>query len=166
MRHTVREAGAVVLVEEQDLVYRGFGDSATPRLGDAATRPGARSRAHGDLAREATWTRTIQPNEALLFRYSALTFNTHRIHYDRQYAKSEGYPGLVVHGPLIATLLLGLIETNMPDATVERFEFKAKRPAFDGTRLMICGAPSDRQIGLWSVDGDGDVGVEANAWIH
>ncbi len=64
------------------------------------------------------WTRTIVPDDVLLFRYSALTFNGHRIHYDRRYVTEvEGYPGLVVHGPLIATLLLDLLRRNLPDAT-------------------------------------------------
>src|SRR6218665_2259233 len=65
----------------------------------------------------AAWQREVRPDEVLLFRSSALTFNGHRIHYDRRYANAvEGYPGLIVHGPLIATLLLDLLRREMPEA--------------------------------------------------
>jgi len=68
----------------------------------------------------------------LLFRYSALTFNGHRIHYDRKYVTEvEGYPGLIVHGPLIATLLIDLLRRSLPQAQVQSFSFKAVRPTFD-----------------------------------
>src|SRR6202048_2407939 len=84
------------------------------------------------VASPAAWTREIQPDAVMLFRYSALTLNGHRIHYDRKYATEvEGYPGLVVHGPLIATLLLDLLRRAMPDADVSRFQFEAIRPLFD-----------------------------------
>ena len=72
------------------------------------------------------------PDDVLLFRYSALTFNGHRIHYDRQYVTEvEGYPGLIVHGPLIATLLVDLVRRHAPDAFIKSFNFKAVRPTFD-----------------------------------
>ena len=72
------------------------------------------------------------PDDVLLFRYSALTFNGHRIHYDRRYVTTvEGYPGLIVHGPLLATLLLDLLRRNAPDADVATFRFRAVRPTFD-----------------------------------
>lgn len=77
----------------------------------------------------------------LLFRYSALTFNGHRIHYDRRYVTEvEGYPGLVVHGPLLATLMLELLRRNLPDARVLRFVFRAVKPTFDGHRSMSAAA--------------------------
>jgi acyl dehydratase len=78
----------------------------------------------------APWQRSIVPEDVLLFRYSALTFNGHRIHYDRKYVTEvEGYPGLIVHGPLIATLLMDLLRRQMPQAGVAAFRFKAVRPA-------------------------------------
>jgi 3-methylfumaryl-CoA hydratase len=81
----------------------------------------------------APWQREMVPDDVLLFRYSALTFNGHRIHYDRPYVTEvEGYPGLVVHGPLIATLLMDLLRREAPDADVAAFRFKAVRPTFDG----------------------------------
>ncbi len=77
----------------------------------------------------ASWQREIVPDDVLLFRYSALTFNGHRIHYDRRYVTEvEGYPGLIVHGPLIATLLLDLLRRHAPDADVAAFRFRAVRP--------------------------------------
>src|SRR5215212_2112595 len=80
----------------------------------------------------SAWERKWTPDDVLLFRYSALTFNGHRIHYDRKYVTEvEGYPGLVVHGPLIATLLMDLVRRQRPDAQVERFVFRAVRPTFD-----------------------------------
>ena len=91
----------------------------------------------------------------LLFRYSALTFNGHRIHYDRRYVTEvEGYPGLIVHGPLIATLLLDLLRREHPDATLRRFEFKAR-----AARCSTCtvhasaAAPTATQrVALWARD--------------
>jgi hypothetical protein len=77
------------------------------------------------------------------FRYSAVTFNTHRIHYDRRYAMEvERYPGLVVHGPLIATLLLDLAQTRVDSDRIQRFHFRAKRPTFDTSDFSVCGAPA------------------------
>src|SRR5690606_10158173 len=88
----------------------------------------------------AEFSREIVPDPVLLFRYSALTFNGHRIHYDRDYATQvEGYPGLIVHGPLIATLLADLLRRNLPEARLRRFAFKARRPVFDIHRFQVCG---------------------------
>src|SRR5438876_323650 len=91
---------------------------------DTAT-PGTPALAPGDEAHR----RRITPDPVLLFRYSALTFNAHRIHYDQPYATAvEGYPGLVVHGPLIATLLADLLGSVWPGSALKRFAFKAIRP--------------------------------------
>ena len=80
------------------------------------------------------------PDPVLLFRYSALTFNGHRIHCDRPYATEvEGYPGLIVHGPLIATLLVDLVRRELPDARIRGFAFKAASPLFDIHPFMVCG---------------------------
>ena len=106
------------------------------------------------------------PDAVLLFRYSALTFNGHRIHYDRDYATSvEGYPGLVVHGPLIATLLLEGLHRNRPETTLASFEFKAQRATFDGPAFAVHGRPSDdgRSLRLWASDHDGWLTMDATA---
>jgi 3-methylfumaryl-CoA hydratase len=88
----------------------------------------------------------------LLFRYSAVTFNAHRVHYDRPYAmKVEGYPGLVVHGPLVVTLLSDLLQRHRPGAQVRQFSFQAISPLFDTHRFTVCGradGPSD--FALWA----------------
>ena len=104
VRHEIGDEGGVAVVDEHDIVYRD-----NPKPGDPVLLPAQAAPA------DAEWTRTIVPDDVLLFRYSALTFNGHRIHYDRRYVTEvEGYPGLVVHGPLLATLLLDLLRRNCP----------------------------------------------------
>ena len=106
----------------------------------------------------------------LLFRYSALTFNGHRIHYDRRYVTEvEGYPGLIVHGPLIATLLVDLLRRERPDATLRSFEFRAVRPTFDIAPFRLQGRPVAARPGegetfaLWGEDADGWLTMQATA---
>ena len=104
----------------------------------------------------------------LLFRYSALTFNGHRIHYDRRYVTEvEGYPGLVVHGPLIATLLLDLLRRERPDAVVRSFEFQAVRPTFDLHPFPVNGEPSadGKSVHLWAQDHEGWLTMDATATL-
>ena len=118
------------------------------------------------LAGEAAWSRTIVPDDVLLFRYSALTFNGHRIHYDRTYVTAvEGYPGLLVHGPRIATLLLDLLRRNLQDAKVRRFSFKAVRPTFDLNPFSVSGKPSadGKTVELWAEDHDGWLTMQGTA---
>jgi 3-methylfumaryl-CoA hydratase len=101
----------------------------------------------------------------MLFRFSALTFNGHRIHYDRSYVtQTEGYPGLVVHGPLIATLLVDLWRHQHPEATLTHFAFKALRPTFDIHRFTVCGQPTGQgQADLWARDHEGWLTMQAQA---
>ena len=102
----------------------------------------------------------------LLFRYSALTFNGHRIHYDRRYVTEvEGYPGLIVHGPLIATLLVDLLRRNVPGAQLARFEFRAVRPTFDIAPFRVHGKPGadGKTFDLWGEDADGWLTMQATA---
>ena len=108
----------------------------------------------------------IRPDDVLLFRYSALTFNAHRIHYDRRYATEVGgYPGLVVHGPLIATLLLDLVRRNLPDAKIGRFSFRAVSPLFDTAPFELCGKPEKRRKNYFAVGKgcDGHLATSAEA---
>ncbi len=153
VRHEIGDAEGIALSEEQDIVYR---DNAT--AGEAKTEPGQAAPA------DAAWERVIRPDDVLLFRYSALTFNAHRIHYDRRYATEVGgYPGLVVHGPLIATLLLDLVRRNLPDAPVERFSFRAVSPLFDTEPFVVCGKPEGdgKTISLWAKDATGRLATTA-----
>ena len=129
VRHEIRAAGTLAVVEEQDLVYlpaRTGPDTAPPR---AVAVP------------EAASARVVTADAAMLFRFSALTFNAHRIHYDRDYAQGvEHYPGLVVHGPLLATLLVDDALRLHPGGRVVRFDFRARSPVFDGERFELCSA--------------------------
>ena len=119
---------------------------------------------------DAAWQREIVPDDVLLFRYSALTFNGHRIHYDRQYVTQvEGYPGLIVHGPLIATLLMDLLRRQLPDADVASFRFKAVRPTFDLNPFHVNGQPqadgkTDRASG--PQDHEGWLTMDATAMLR
>jgi 3-methylfumaryl-CoA hydratase len=146
LQHVIADAaGHVVLTELQDLVYRA------PAPGPAVTEDATRQVAAA--AEEPRWSRTVQPDSTLLFRYSALTFNAHRIHYDRRYAtETEGYPALVVHGPLVATLLVDQLLRELPHARLRHFEFRAERPLFDDGPFTLCAQPEDEpaQIRLWS----------------
>ncbi|KWV48507.1 acyl-CoA dehydrogenase [Bradyrhizobium macuxiense] len=116
----------------------------------------------------APWQRNVEPDDVLLFRYSALTFNGHRIHYDREYVtKVEGYPGLVVHGPLIATLLIDLVRRRAPGREIARFQFKAIRPTFDGKSFSLNGTLSadEHFVSLWAADHDGWLTMQATATL-
>jgi 3-methylfumaryl-CoA hydratase len=144
------------LTETHDIVYR---EAPTPGAPAPAPRPAPAT---------AAWTRPIVPDDVLLFRYSALTFNSHRIHYDRRYVTTvEGYPGLIVHGPLLATLLLDLLRRERPAATVARFEFRALRPVFDLHPFDVCGEPAadGAAVRLWIRDHEGALAMDATAAI-
>ncbi|MBL8341256.1 MAG: MaoC family dehydratase N-terminal domain-containing protein [Rubrivivax sp.] len=157
VRHELRRPGAAEpsIVEFHDIVYR---EARGP--GEAEPPPQA-ARA------DAAWSREVVPDEVLLFRYSALTFNGHRIHYDRRYVTEvEGYPGLVVHGPLIATLLLDLVRRELPAADLAGFRFKAVRPAFDGRPLRLCGRREGAEVMLWAADPEGWLAMEATATLR
>lgn len=158
VRHEVRRQGetAVALNEHHNIVYRDL-----PSPSDVAPPPLA-------APSNAAWSRNVVADDVLLFRYSALTFNGHRIHYDRQYVtQTEGYPGLIVHGPLIATLLLDLLRRQLPSATVTRFEFKAVRPTFDIHPFSVHGQPSSdgKTVRLWGQDHEGWLTMDALATI-
>ena len=108
------------------------------------------------------------PDAVLLFRYSALTFNGHRIHYDRDYVTEvEGYPGLVVHGPLLATLLVDLIRRSAPAARVDAFSFRAVSPLFDGNEMSVNADPPgpDGKVKLWAANAEGGLAVSAEATV-
>ncbi|HXZ49738.1 MAG TPA: MaoC family dehydratase N-terminal domain-containing protein [Usitatibacter sp.] len=151
VRHEIADPGGPVLADEHDIVFRGEGALA--------------ARAEPAPPGEA-WRREIRPDPVLLFRYSAVTFNSHRIHYDQPYAtKVEGYPGLVVHGPLIATLLVDLLRREKPAVRVRTFSFRARRPLFDTAPFATCGLPdgAPRRARLWTRDAEGAITMEATA---
>ncbi len=159
LRHELRCNDAIepALVEFHDIVYR-----EAQRPGDVAPPP---QKAEAG----APWQREIVPDAVLLFRYSALTFNGHRIHYDRRYVTEvEGYPGLVVHGPLIATLLLDLLRRERPMADVASFRFTAVRPTFDLHPFRVNGAPQHdgKTVRLWAQDHEGGLTMDATAILR
>ena len=151
VRHEIRDAQGVVVADEHDIVYRGEGGAApVPTQAEAA----------------APWRRQIRPDPLLLFRYSAVTFNGHRIHYDHPYTTQvEGYPGLIVHGPLQATLLIDLLRRNVPGARVSAFRFRALRPLFDTAPFEILGGAdaAGTSARLWTRDAEGAMTMEASA---
>ena len=185
VEHRFSNQDGLALVEEHDIVYRaaertptlGTGVSSLPPEGALAARGGPSPLKPGDpaptpqkppLDGQQTWSRTIVPDDVLLFRYSALTFNGHRIHYDRQYVTQvEGYPGLIVHGPLIATLLLDLLRRQLRGARVVAFEFRALRPTFDLHPFSVHGKPREdgRTIDLWAQDHEGLLTMQATATV-
>ncbi len=157
VRHELRCNGATdaAIVEYHDIVYR---DVRQPGDVDPPPQPAPTG---------AAWQRSIVPDDVLLFRYSALTFNGHRIHYDRRYVTEvEGYPGLVVHGPLIATLLMDLLRRQAPEADVASFRFKAVRPTFDGRPLRVNGARDGHTVRLWAQDHEGWLTMDASATLR
>jgi 3-methylfumaryl-CoA hydratase len=159
VRHELHcnDSPRAALVEFHDIVYR---DAKRP--GDVEPPPQA-------ALTGAPWQREIVPDDVLLFRYSALTFNGHRIHYDRKYVTEvEGYPGLVVHGPLIATLLMDLLRRQMPAADVASFRFRALRPTFDGHAMRVNGQPQPdgKTIKLWAQDHEGWLTMDAVATLR
>src|SRR5690606_29628277 len=106
--------------------------------------------------------REVVPDSVMLFRYSALTFNSHRIHYDRPYAQeAEGYPGLVVHGPLIATLLMDHVLRQRLPGRVAAFEFRAVSPVFDGNALLLSSVHQEDCVSLEAI-GPAGVGMTAS----
>lgn len=113
-----------------------------------------------------TWTRTIKPDPVTLFRYSALTFNPHRIHYDRPYAMhTEGYPGLVVHGPFSQQCLLDLLRdsTSRP---IAKFTMRARAPIFDDAPFTLCGRmANENEAELYAVSGRGGIAMQARATL-
>lgn len=134
-RREFRQRGRTCLVEEQDIVYRsGRSAGQHPDAVDEFAVPPA----------DDPWHLELRPDPALLFRFSALTANAHRIHYDAPYCRDEeGYPGIVVHGPLLALLMLELPRRNAPARPVRSLSYRLRRPVFAGEHLAACGIPAD-----------------------
>lgn len=153
--HSISQNEQVCVREEQNLVYRELPSGPAPLApGEAAPM-------------DADWSRSITPDPVLLFRYSALTYNSHRIHYDRHYAvEREFYPALVVHGPLLATLLLDLVKANLPDAAITAFQFRAVRPTFDTHPFTLHGKQDGKSLKLWSEDHEGTLCMSATATLE
>ncbi len=149
--YTIRQDGRLCVEEEQDIVYREPAAPVPPPVSVALPPVAAGS-----------WSRDLQADSRLLFRFSALTFNAHRIHYDRDYARQvEGYPGLVVHGPLTALLLANLVRTHAPERAIVEFSFRGVRPLFDVAPFRLVAMPDGDLVSCEAVGPDGSVALQA-----
>jgi 3-methylfumaryl-CoA hydratase len=165
--HQYRGRDALLLDDEHDIVYRDEASEEERRaLAELAVQA---RRGEAPFERQGEIVHKVSVGPVQMFRYSAVTFNGHRIHYDRDYARDiEGYPGLVVHGPLIATMLLEFLQAQVaPGRSVERFEFRALRPTFDISPFALhAGAPAaDGTVALWSTNNVGAVAMQATAVV-
>ena len=154
VHHELSDSQGLAIAEDQDIVYREM-----PQVSDTPTQVLA-------ARTDEQFSRRITPDPVLLFRYSALTFNGHRIHYDRPYAMGEeGYPGLVVQGPLIATLLIDQLRRAHPGLQVKTFEFKAISPLFDNAHFDICGRLDGDLATLWARGPQDQLAMQATATV-
>ena len=154
VRRLYRVDDSVAMTEEQDIAYREAPDPSRPPPAPEEAPP------------DGPWRRVVTPDPVMLFRYSALTYNGHRIHYDYPYVTNvEGYPGLVVHGPLLATFLLDLVRREAPNATLARFAFRAMAPVFDTAPFTVTGIPDGNGRGavVWIKRADGGLAMRAEA---
>jgi 3-methylfumaryl-CoA hydratase len=154
--HRIATPEGLALEDERRTVFR---EEVKPGAGNQAPR---REAAPADVA----WRRRVVPDPVLLFRYSALTFNSHRIHYDRRWAMEvEGYPGLVVHGPLTSTLLIDFARDENPGRSFVSYTTQARAPLFDTAPFELRGRPvgNGRTSELWAVTPEGTVATSAHA---
>ncbi len=149
VRHRLSRDGALLIEEEQDIVYMAIPDVFTPP--PPSPLPACE------------WTEAVRVDPVLLFRFSALTFNAHRIHYDRPYAmETEKYPGLVVHGPLQAILLFEAASRRSPGRVAAQFSFRGLRPLFDFDTVSVSGrAAASGATDLYTANGEGAIGMQA-----
>jgi 3-methylfumaryl-CoA hydratase len=138
--------------EIRNQVYR---DAADPNAPPPPLRP---------APAEPAWSRIVHPSAVLLFRYSALTMNSHRIHYDKDYVRDdEGYPGLLVHGPLTMTMMLDLFRSEMPNSAITSFDLRAIAPVYDTMDFSVHGTPGeDGTCKLWAMTGEGALAMSAD----
>lgn len=153
LKHEISGEDGVATTEFQDVVYR------------EEAQPGAVAPEPPPAPAEAVWKRTIHPSPVLLFRYSALTMNSHRIHYDRTYVTEvEKYPGLLVHGPLTFTLLLDLFRRENSETALKSFAVRAVSPIYDTHDFTVEGVPGDAgEASLWALNNDGRLAMSAKA---
>ncbi|MEK6593774.1 MAG: MaoC family dehydratase N-terminal domain-containing protein [Pseudomonadota bacterium] len=154
VRHSVFAGGAIAVVEEHDIVYR---EAAAPD----DPKPSAKA-----APQQAAWRREITPDAVVLFRFSALIFNAHRIHFDLDFCHEEGYPGLVVHGPLQTILLLDLCR-RQETRPVKKLEYRALHPVFHDERITINGEPAadGSTAEVWTGNAAGNMAMAGTAYF-
>ncbi|MFO1080132.1 MAG: MaoC family dehydratase N-terminal domain-containing protein [Reyranellaceae bacterium] len=145
VEHRIEGPRGLACLEEHDIVYR------------EAAKPGETQRQAKPAPTDAAWTKAVTPSPVLLFRFSALTFNSHRIHYDQPYVTGvEGYPGLIVHGPLMGLLQIELARRSHPGRTPATFEFRALSPVYAGPAISVQARPeADGSVTTWIADSAG-----------
>ena len=147
VRHEYRQDGEAAILEEQDIVYR---QPTPPKLSGSEPAP------------EAQWRDPVEPTSVLLFRYSAVTFNGHRIHYDHPYVTTvEGYPGLVVHGPLIATEMVAAFVRAHPQARLKHLSYRGLRPLISPTPFHVAGRLEGSGLARLWAEQDGTLAHQA-----
>lgn len=154
VNHFIYANDELVIKEQQDIVYKP--ETIITNNVSVTTTPVE------SPCRNYSFKQQHSVDTTALFRYSALTFNGHKIHYDRPYAMQvEGYPGLVVHGPLLATLLMQTLQDKYPDKIIKKFEFRAVKPVFDFNEFYICGDVQEQTAELWIEHSDGHIAMKA-----
>ncbi len=149
--HEISTSRGIAIRERQDLVFRDDPSTA------AASKPAA-------PAPPAQHRETHVADPVLLFRYSALTFNSHRIHYDRDYVtKAEGYPGLLLHGPMQAALLVEMAAKLRGGRAPQKFSYRGVQPLFDGAEFSVNANESADTIELWTANATGEPTMKATA---
>ena len=156
VRHEISNLHGLAISEEHDIVYRSHAptDTSPPLSKPAPTN--------------CDFSKSVNPDPVLLFRYSALTLYGHRIHYDRDYVtQEEGYPGLIVHGPLLATLMIKLFADHFPEKQLTKFEFTAMEPVFDLDPFRVCGLNPNKKNAaeLWIKNHTGSLCMKGLATI-
>ena len=164
VQHRIYTDDGLAVTEENDIIFR----PPMPKAGGGAgaTTSSAPASASGPKPLPAAaWTRSFAPDPVLMFRHSAVTFNSHRIHYDRDYVKARGYPGLLVQGTLIARLMLEMVKAEMPGFAVGAFSFRSGRPIYDDGDFTIGGTPdaAGASVALRAADHAGNSGMTAEA---
>jgi 3-methylfumaryl-CoA hydratase len=151
--HKVSGSAGPAFTEEHDIVYR------------ETAKPGEAQREPRPAPADATWSKTVTPDPVLLFRFSALTFNGHRIHYDQPYVTSEeGYPGLIVHGPLLGLLQIELARRANPGQAAASFEFRALSPVYAGPAFTVnARREADGSIATWIANPKGGLAQQGRA---
>lgn len=156
VKHSIYAEDILAIIEEHDIVYREATNQIQTQISNAATKTTIVK------SRQSTYKCQFPVDSVSLFRYSAITFNGHRIHYDYSYVKQvEGYPGLIVHGPLLATLLLHTFKKENPTKEISSFEFRAVNPVFDFNSFHICGDVKQEKGELWIEKTDGQIAMQA-----
>jgi 3-methylfumaryl-CoA hydratase len=151
VRETISTDRGTAVIDERDVLY--FGEQGPGQPEEPPTLPAT-----------AAWTRTCESNPVMIFRLSAVRFNSHRIHYDRDYAtKTEGYPGLVVPVTLVSFLMMELCRAEAPDTPLVGFNYNSEKPVFDLGPYTIYGAPDGDRVRLWATDYAGELAVTAEA---